>query len=367
LDDITQQVVVFDGLVLNYHFSHSDSAKMLAYAEELLEIGRRTENSLALWWARRARLSANFLQGRFEAARRDMEVVIGTYESRGDAFQDRWMARDPRVSTYTALGICLTLLGHLDAGGPMILEGIRSAETLNHLVSLMAGLRRACVRGIMLRDTQGVLNLSNRLLALNTEHETFIGVRESAIFHGWALLQGNRDAELLNRVQSAIEQIQARKHWVLLAFLTSSVAEVVGDNGDRAAAVALLDRAAELVEQTGERWCEPEIMRLKARFGTKDAEESSALLRASLAKAREQGAKLWELRTARDLAELLDGRGEHDAARDLLAPIYGWFTEGLNTPDLVKARTLLMHLGAGTRAEPLTRREAAPTERAESA
>jgi hypothetical protein len=67
------------------------------------------------------------------------------------------------------------------------------------------------------------------------------------------------------------------------------------------------------------------------------------------------------------LAELLAERGERDAARDLLASIYGWFTEGLNTPDLVKARTLLMHLGAGTRAEYLTRREAAPTERAESA
>src|SRR5262249_31957426 len=74
LGDITQLVVVFDGLVLNYHFSHSDSAKMLAYAEELLEVGQRTENPLALLWSRRARLSANFLQGRFEAARRDMQA-----------------------------------------------------------------------------------------------------------------------------------------------------------------------------------------------------------------------------------------------------------------------------------------------------
>jgi len=360
-------LVVFDGLVLDYHFSHSDSVQMLAYAEELLEVGRRTENALALLWARRSRFTAHLLQGRFEAARRDMQVVIGMYDSRRDAFQDRWMARDPKVSTYTALGICLTALGHLDSSGAMTLEGIRHAETLNHIVSLILGLRRACVRGMMLRDTQGVLDVSDRLLVLNTEHETFVGVRESAIFHGWAQLQGRRDAELFKAVQTAIEQLDARKHWVLLPFFMTSVAEVMGDNRDHGAAVALLDRAAELVARTGEQWCEPEILRLKARFSAKGADEASALLRASLAKAREQDARLWELRAAQDLAELLDGEGKREAACELLAPIYGWFTEGLNTPDLVKARTLLAQLGGATRSGHLPRSDAALTQRAGSA
>ena len=365
LDDANQLLVVFDGLVLNYHFTHSDSAQMLAYAEELIEVGQRSDNALALLWARRSRFTANLLQGRFEAARRDMQVVIGMYEARQDAFQDRWMARDPKVSTYTALGICLAALGHSDSSGAMTLEGIKHAETLNHIVSLILGLRRACVRGMMVRDTQGVLNLSDRLLVLNTEHETFVGVRESAIFRGWAQLHGNHDAKLFKHVQNAIEQLHARKHWVLLPFFMTSVAEVMGDNGDRAAATALLDRAAGLVDRTGEQWCVPEILRLRARFSEKGAEEASALLRAGLAKSREQGARLWELRAARDLAKLLDDQGKRDAARELLTPVYEWFTEGLNRPDLVEARTLLEHLGVGR--EYLTRRDAAPTQRAGSA
>jgi hypothetical protein len=132
------------------------------------------------------------------------------------------------------------------------------------------------------------------------------------------------------------------------------------------AAIALLDSAAELVRQTGEQWCEPEIIRLKARFGANGAGEASTLLRASLDKAREQGAKLWELRAARDLAELLDGEGQRAAAYELLAPVYGWFTEGLDTPDLVEARNLLAHLRDGQISAPLTRRDPAPTQRAGS-
>src|SRR5262249_43643518 len=223
LDDTERLVAVFDGLVLNYHFARSDSAKMLAYGEELLEVGRRTENPLALVWGRRSRFSAHYLQGHFEAARRDIKVVIGMYESRREIFQDRRMARDPKVSTYTALGICLTALGHLDSGGAMMLEAVRHAETLNHVVSLVAALRRACVRGMMLRDTQAVLDVSDRLLVLNTEYETFVGARESAIFHGWAQLHAKRDPGHLERIGSALDQLEAHNHRVWLPFFMAAV------------------------------------------------------------------------------------------------------------------------------------------------
>jgi predicted ATPase len=345
LDDTKQLLVVFDGLVLNYHFTHSDSEKMLGYAEELLEVGRRTGDALALLWAQRSRFAANWLQGRFEQARRDMQLVINMYESRQDGFEDRWMARDPKVSTYTALGICLTALGYPDSGGAVTLEGVRHAEGLNHVVSLILGLRRACVRGMMLRDTHGVLDLSDRLLVLNTEHETFLGVRESTIFHGWAQLRRKRDAALLKRVQTCLEQLDASKHWVLLPFFMTSIAELMGENKDHAGASALLDRATELVGLTGEKWCEPEIIRLKARFSVRDPDEAAALLQASLAKAREQNAKLWELRAATSLAELLRTQGKREAAREVLAPVYAWYTEGFNSFDLVAARALLADLG----------------------
>jgi len=364
--DTKQLLPVLDGLALNYHFAHSEPAKMLGYAAELFELGESTGDAQALLWGRRVRGSANLLLGRFEHARAEMQFVTETYRQIGSQAQDPRMARDPRVSTYTLFGICLTALGYLNAGAEMSSQGLGYAESRNDAVSLTTGLRRVCVQRIMERNTREVADLSARLLALNAEHETFVGTHEGTIFRGWAQLQRNHDAEFFDRVQSAIEQLYERKHRVFLPFFTTSIAEVVGDNGNHAAAVALLDRAAQLVEQTGEQWCEPEIMRLKARFSIRGTEEASVLLRASIAKAREQGAKLWELRAASDLAELLDVQGERKAAGELLAPVYGWFTEGLNTPDLVKARTLLAQLGHGEISAPLTRRDAAPTQRAGS-
>jgi hypothetical protein len=346
--DTKQLLPVLDGLALNYHFAHSEPAKMLSYATELFDLGQRTGDAQSLLWARRVRGSANLLLGRFEQARIEMEFVIDTYQKSGSKAEDPRMARDPRVSTYTLFGICLTALGYSTAGAAMSSQGLGYAERRNDAVSLTTGLRRVCVQRLMQRNTREVADLSARLLAINAEHETFTGKREGIIFHGWAQLHGSRDSELFSQVQSAIDELHARKHWVLLPFFMTSIAEVMGNNGDGAAAVALLDRAAEMVEQTGEQWCEPEIMRLKARFHAKNTGEASALLRASIAKARQQGAKLWELRAACNLAELLDGQGGRKAAGELLAPIYGWFSEGLGTPDLLSARALLVQFGVGT-------------------
>jgi predicted ATPase len=85
-------------------------------------------------------------------------------------------------------------------------------------------------------------------------------------------------------------------------------------------------------------------MRLQARYCARDPDHCMSLLQASLALAREQKAKLWELRTATTLAELWRDQNRHPEARTLLEPIHGWFTEGLDMPDLVAARRLLSEL-----------------------
>jgi predicted ATPase len=92
---------------------------------------------------------------------------------------------------------------------------------------------------------------------------------------------------------------------------------------------------------TGEEWSEAEIVRLQACFGARDFDHRVLLLRASLDKARQQHAKLWELRTATSLADLYLEQGDRKAAGEVLAPAYGWFAEGFGAPDLIAARTLL--------------------------
>jgi class 3 adenylate cyclase len=345
LDEMQLLPGVYDGLMLNYHFTHSQPQKMIHYASEMMAVHERTGDAQALLMARRAGGLANLLLGRFKQAREEMQLVLDIYHAERDRPNRGMSTRDPRASICTVLGTCLTLLGYPDSGAAMSLEGVKHAETLNHAISLILALRRACVQGMLERNTQRVTELSERLLAVRSSYETFKGNREGTIFHSWAQLRTRPEPVAFERMEDSLRQLDATKNWALLPCFLSCAAELRGEYGHVATAVALLDRAAELVSTTGERWCEAEIMRLRARFGASNAEEAVALLQASLATAREQGAKLWELRTATTLAGLLRDEGHSAAARKLLAPIYDWFTEGWATADLVTARALLDDLG----------------------
>jgi predicted ATPase len=272
-----------------------------------------------------------------------MQQVLDKYDVERDRPYKGMSTRDPKASICTVLGTCLTLLGYADSGAAISLDGVKHAETLNHPISLILGLRRACVQGMLERNTDRVNELSERLVAVRSSYETFKGNREGVIFHSWAQLRSRPDLAAFERMEESLHQLNSGRNWALLPFFLGCAAELRGEYGYAEAAVGLLDSAAELVAITGERWCEAEIMRLRARFG--GSEQTAPLLQASLAIAREQGAKLWELRTATTLAGVLRDQGHSTEAEELLAPVYDSFTEGWATADLVAARALLDELG----------------------
>ena len=107
----------------------------------------------------------------------------------------------------------------------------------------------------------------------------------------------------------------------------------------------LLTEALTLADSTGERWTEAELHRLRgellSRLPESDLAKAEDSYRRAIAVAREQGARLWELRAAVPLARSWAVRGEGERARELLAPIYGWFTEGFDAPDVREAKSLL--------------------------
>jgi class 3 adenylate cyclase len=344
LGDINQMICVHDGLV-NFHFTHSASDAILRYADELLEAGRRAGSRQARLIAKRSSGFAHLLSGRFAMANDDLRSFLDMYDATRDGPEAALTTRDPKVSVCTILGICLTAMGNPDSGAAMSAEGVKHAEMLNHQVSLVLGLRRACVQRIMQRDDEGVRDLADRIFKITTEYETFKGARDGVIFHCWGQFHANRDPSLLDKMQATIEHFDTTKHWAMLPFFMASAAELRGQVGDRTGAAALLDRAFELVGDTGEKWCAAEITRLRALLSPHDEDEKLALLHASFAMATSQGAMLWQLRTATSLAELLRDRGDEGAAHALLAPICARFTEGANMRDLIAARTLLSVLG----------------------
>jgi predicted ATPase len=102
--------------------------------------------------------------------------------------------------------------------------------------------------------------------------------------------------------------------------------------------------------KAGERWCEAEVNRIAGEISLKSpdlgAAKAEAYFNEALAVARQQQAKSWELRAAMSMARLWRDQGKHEEARELLAPVYGWFTEGFDTLDLKEAKALLDELAS---------------------
>ena len=117
--------------------------------------------------------------------------------------------------------------------------------------------------------------------------------------------------------------------------------------GQPATGLEWLDEAVSIIEATGERWYEAEVRRLRGDLlgATGDGAAAEASFRHAIAVASKQQAKLFELRASTSLARLWGDQGKRTEARDLLAPIYGWFTEGFDTLDLKEAKALLDELG----------------------
>ena len=139
------------------------------------------------------------------------------------------------------------------------------------------------------------------------------------------------------------EAIDAQCH---TSGILGGLADAQRDAGELDAGAATLVNAFALMEETDERYFEAELHRLQGELhlAQGDAAAAETSFNLALAVAREQAAKSWELRTAASLSRLWAGQGKREEARQLLAEIYSWFTEGFETPDLRAAKALLASL-----------------------
>ena len=134
----------------------------------------------------------------------------------------------------------------------------------------------------------------------------------------------------------------------LVPYFSTLLADVYGHRGHTAKGLQALAEADTLIEQHEERWWEAEVCRLRGvlllRQAVPQPEEAEACFQRALEVARRQEAKSLELRAAMSLARLWQQQGKRAEAHELLAPIYGWFTEGFDTADLQEAKALLEEL-----------------------
>jgi predicted ATPase len=243
------------------------------------------------------------------------------------------------------LGNVLFCLGFPDQAFAQSNAAIAEAWRLAHPPSLAVSLSLAS-RPLSLGDDSPALGeRATELIAIATEQGFPVWRAEGTIYRGWIKVKNGDVVEGMSLLRSGLAAYRAagsEKIAHLIALLAKA-REIVGQIEE---GLILLENALQIAERTGERWLDAELYRHKGQLLSRhgDLESAEELYRKALSIAEEQEAKLWELRAAVSLARLRRDQGRRAEARDLLAPVYGWFTEGFDTPDLKETKALLDEL-----------------------
>jgi len=236
------------------------------------------------------------------------------------------------------------LLGYPAKALASIDDAVVLAERLGHPFSLEVALLIAAIIHHLRREPEEALRHARRAEALAAEHRLAFMISPGILQAGALAAQGQA-AEALAQLRAADKQgsvtLFALKPYAL-ALLAIAQAQV----GDHAAALGTIAEALATSEGSGARWWEAEIHRLKGLvlLSRHDWEASEACFAHSREIAQQQNARSLQLRASTSLARLWRDQGKRAEARDLLAPVYGWFTEGFDTPDLIEAKALLDEL-----------------------
>ena len=257
--------------------------------------------------------------------------------------------RDPAVGCLLFLSEALWLRGYPDQACAQLDTGLHRARELAHPTSLLFSLWNASLLQQHYRNGQAVQQWAETIITLATEQAVPYWLALGTIYHGWALAaQGQMEAGIA-QMQQGLAAYQATGARFGLDRWPGLLAELHGHAGQVDAGLTMLEKAFAVVRQDGLSAFAAELHRIQGdlllQTGARHQEgEAEASLLQALAIARQQQAKSLELRAALSLGRLWQRPGKPDVARDLLRPIYGWFTEGLDTADLRDARALLEDL-----------------------
>jgi tetratricopeptide (TPR) repeat protein len=327
--------------VLRYH--RLDMDWLHDRGEEACRIGEDNGDPVLQWLGHRICGTRFASLGEFPAARTHLERSLEFSEAVDAASGGTLPPEGPSAGTLFHLCRVLCCLGYPDQARARQRELLNEARGRPHF-ALFLGLSGACFVNWCLRsDVDAALRTADELVSVSSEQGWAQGRAWGNLFRGWCIaLMGDAAAA----IPLLIEGLSVYRRLGISAgmpmFLTS-LAEAYGMAGQPAAGLARLEASEFPPDAEHNRWAFAETLRvrgvLQRALGHIAAAEDSFC--EALAVARRQQARLWELRTALELAELLRVRGEPGAIRHLLAPLAAWFAEGAELPDLRRAREFL--------------------------
>jgi len=313
--------------------------------ETLLRLAQRADDPALTVIARYALGWTWFFLGALPAARQHLEEGSARYTPDQRHTPVFRMGQDLGVACRVYAAWTLWLLGYPAQAQARLHDALTLAYELSHPYSLAWAQSIATLVSQCRRDVPAVYEQAEAAVALSTAHGFTQWTIQGTVLRGWALVMQGQGEEGMIQVSQGIAAWQATGSALGLPYLYTILAEASAHLGHPEDGRQALAEAHTLVEQHEERFWEAEVSRLRGvlllRQTMAQQEEAETWLRRALDVACRQGAKSLELRAAMSLVRLWQHQGKRAEAYALLAPIYGWFTEGFDTADLQEAKALL--------------------------
>ncbi|HEV3373285.1 MAG TPA: adenylate/guanylate cyclase domain-containing protein [Xanthobacteraceae bacterium] len=321
-----------------------------ALAAQFLALAQKQGTTVPLVIGHRLMGTSLMSTGDIAEGRAHCDRAVALYDPAAHRALAMGFGHDARVGILCYRPFALWMLGYPDAAHADADQALKDAREIGHAATLLIALYYAPATYLLCGDYQAATAVINELLALAEEKASVQWKSAGMFVRSWLVALTGTAADAVVAITAGVSAYRSTGATAWTPSYLSYLAEAHAQLGQFDDAWRCIGEATAMIESTGERWWEADIYRRAGDIALmapgRDAAKAQACFERALAVARRQQAKSWELRAAISVARLRRDQGKRDEARDLLAPVYGWFTEGFDTFDLKQAKVLLDELAA---------------------
>jgi predicted ATPase len=335
-----------------FHLVRGEQKPALALAQQMEETGKARSDAAMLLVARSTRGNTCFYRGEFVASRTILEQCYAMNNPADRAAIRAACAtvspQDPYVVVLVYIAMSLAYLGYVDAARSRAREALSEASRLGHVYSLVWASVHASWIECAVGSPQDLRRHAEQTLSLANKHGFPFHLAWGLIYRGWSMSALGEPEEGFALIARGLLMHRATGSVICTAFALTLLAEACNRLGRTTEGLSYLTEAEQIIETANDRFHEAELHRVRGGLlnATGDVAGAERSYQQAIAVAKRQSAKMFELRACTSLARIWRDQGQQDEARDLLAPVYGWFTEGFDTRDLKEAKALLDELAA---------------------
>jgi len=333
-----------------YQFVQAQYETANGVCEEMLQLAEKSQDPVLLVTAIMCWAKVHYFQGYRVSAKQlgDRAIALDRRENH-EAYLSVYN-EDGGLSARREHSFCLWILGYPDRALALACEAVELAEQTSHPFSLGAAHHTKGAILAWFGDWRSSQKEFETVFALAEEYALGDMLKHATTTNALKLAYQERTEAAIEQAKQAIESLRAQGVMLSRTGYLVSLGKLFWTAGRRAEGLAEIAEALARVERTGERYYEAEIWRIKGELLLKAAAsnaqvEAERCYHRAIRIAAQQHAKMWELRATKALARLWQHQGKATEARQVLAEIYGWFTEGFETADLKDAKGLLEDLG----------------------